>query len=118
MPRRHGNPVTVRPIETGEIIGIQTRAIPEPVKRAVWARDGLCCRYCGYRSQDVTKFQLDHVHPHSLGGLATVDNIVVACGRCNAMKGAQRGWVPLTVKEARQRGCRQWYPPKAVRPAT
>lgn len=109
--RPRNSAVTVRSIETGEVIRIEGRRnIPEPVKRAVWARDGLCCRYCGFWSgEDVTKFELDHVHPVSLGGQNTAANLVVACRRCNRMKGTEAGWTPMSSPDARNvRRTRHW----------
>ena len=96
--------IVVRLIETGEHLrteGKKRSHVPEAVKKFVWARDGLCCRYCGWRNRDSTKFVLDHVHPWSLGGEHSQGNLVVACRRCNARKGKQIGWTPLTVKEAK-----------------
>ena len=42
-----------------------------------------CCAYCG----DVTKtMQKDCVQPLSRGGRYTLENVVPACGSCNASK--------------------------------
>lgn len=50
-------------------------------------RDGYRCQYChdDFPSNLLT---LDHVHPKSLGGLITWENIVAACGPCNNRRGA------------------------------
>lgn len=65
-------------------------------KRAVLARDGHRCAYCGVRATTV-----DHVVPRALGGRDTFENTVAACLRCNNRKGSktltQMGWtLPFT----------------------
>jgi 5-methylcytosine-specific restriction endonuclease McrA len=56
----------------------------------VLERDGMICRYCGrkvhQRRTGPGKLHLDHVTPHSKGGLTTVENIVVSCRKCNLAK--------------------------------
>lgn len=52
---------------------------------AVFARDGMRCRYCG-DSNDMT---IDHVVPRCQGGSDSADNLVVACRRCNGRKGGR-----------------------------
>lgn len=67
-------------------------AIPLAVVRAVWARDGSVCSYCG---TEEGPFHLDHKHPYSRGGGHTVENLCVACVPCNMQK------KDLTVEEWR-----------------
>jgi 5-methylcytosine-specific restriction endonuclease McrA len=50
-------------------------------RRAVFARDGHRCQYCGAQAENI-----DHVIPRSRGGLHTWENVVAACRRCNAAK--------------------------------
>jgi len=52
-------------------------------RRAVFARDGWTCQYCGARSN----LTVDHVIPRSKGGLSSWDNIVASCAPCNRRKG-------------------------------
>ena len=52
-------------------------------RRAVFARDGWACQYCGAR----TSLTVDHVIPRSKGGGSTWDNIVASCAPCNRRKG-------------------------------
>ncbi len=52
-------------------------------RRAVFARDGWTCQYCGSRSN----LTVDHVIPRSKGGLSSWDNIVASCAPCNRRKG-------------------------------
>ena len=51
----------------------------------IFKRDQFTCRYCGRRPPDVV-LEVDHIHPVSLGGLDTEDNLVTACGDCNRGK--------------------------------
>ena len=50
-------------------------------RRAVFARDGWTCQYCGAPAENV-----DHVLPKSRGGRHSWDNVVAACRRCNSKK--------------------------------
>jgi 5-methylcytosine-specific restriction endonuclease McrA len=50
-------------------------------RRAVFARDGHTCQYCGEAAENI-----DHVVPRSRGGTHTWDNVVAACRPCNARK--------------------------------
>jgi len=52
-------------------------------RRAVFARDGWACQYCGSRSN----LTVDHVVPRSKGGISTWENIVASCAPCNRRKG-------------------------------
>lgn len=52
-------------------------------RRAVFARDGWECQYCGSRAQ----LTVDHVIPRSKGGTSTWENIVASCAPCNRRKG-------------------------------
>src|SRR2546421_761052 len=52
-------------------------------RRAVFARDGWTCQYCGSRSN----LTVDHVIPKSKGGSSGWDNIVASCAPCNRRKG-------------------------------
>jgi 5-methylcytosine-specific restriction endonuclease McrA len=50
-------------------------------RRGVFLRDGGICQYCGTRADSI-----DHVVPRSRGGEHVWENVVAACGRCNAHK--------------------------------
>lgn len=50
-------------------------------RRAVFARDGHRCQYCGASAENI-----DHVIPRSKGGAHTWDNVVAACRPCNTRK--------------------------------
>lgn len=50
-------------------------------RRAVFARDGHRCQYCGASAENI-----DHVIPRSKGGRHVWDNVVAACRPCNTRK--------------------------------
>ncbi len=53
-------------------------------RRALFARDGWACVYCGTSGGRLT---LDHVVPRSRGGESIWENVVTACAPCNLRKG-------------------------------
>ena len=53
-------------------------------RRALFARDGWRCVYCGTTSGRLT---LDHVVPRSRGGESSWENVVTSCAPCNLRKG-------------------------------
>ena len=69
-------------------------------RRAVFARDGWTCQYCGARSN----LTVDHVIPRSKGGSSDWDNIVASCAPCNRRKGdllpAQASMIPRRTPRA------------------
>jgi 5-methylcytosine-specific restriction endonuclease McrA len=63
--------------------------VPRTVKRkisrrALFARDGWRCVYCG---QNGGRLTLDHVVPRSRGGDSVWENVVTSCAPCNLRKG-------------------------------
>jgi 5-methylcytosine-specific restriction endonuclease McrA len=61
------------------------RAIQRRIsRRALFARDGWRCVYCGTSSSRLT---LDHVVPRSRGGGSVWENVVTSCAPCNTRKG-------------------------------
>jgi len=61
------------------------RAIKRKIsRRALFARDGWKCVYCGTASGRLT---LDHVVPRSKGGDSVWENVVTSCAPCNLRKG-------------------------------
>lgn len=57
--------------------------VPPVSRREVLRRDNHICQYCG----STRHLTIDHVLPRSKGGPHTWDNVVTACGKCNAAKG-------------------------------
>jgi 5-methylcytosine-specific restriction endonuclease McrA len=53
-------------------------------RRALFARDGWRCMYCGTTGGRLT---LDHVVPRSRGGDSVWENVVTSCAPCNLRKG-------------------------------
>jgi 5-methylcytosine-specific restriction endonuclease McrA len=69
------------------------RAVQRKIsRRALFARDGWRCVYCGTSGGRMT---LDHVVPRSRGGESVWENVVTACAPCNHRKGNR------TLEEAR-----------------
>ncbi len=72
-------------------VRVPFRASVPLTRRAVFARDGGRCVYCGAPATS-----LDHVVPKSRGGPHSWDNVVSACARCNHIKAdrgiAELGW--------------------------
>jgi HNH endonuclease len=56
--------------------------ISDRMKQAVYERDGYRCTRCGSRDD----LAVDHVHPHSKGGTATLANLQTLCKPCNLAK--------------------------------
>jgi hypothetical protein len=64
---------------------LRARAIQRKIsRRALFARDGWRCAYCGTTNGRLT---LDHVVPRSKGGESIWENVVTACAPCNLRKG-------------------------------
>ena len=59
--------------------------VPPVNRREILRRDKYQCQYCDSRK----RLTLDHVIPRSKGGKHTWDNVVIACERCNSLKGAR-----------------------------
>lgn len=83
--------------------------VPQAIKRrisrrALFARDGWRCVYCGTPGGRLT---LDHVVPRSRGGDSVWENVVTACSPCNLRKGDR------TLEEAKMALPR---PPRAPAP--
>ena len=74
-------------------------------RRALFARDGWRCVYCGSSGGRLT---LDHVIPRSRGGDSVWENIVTSCAPCNLRKGDR---LPEEVRMTLPR------PPKPPQPA-
>ena len=73
-------------------------------RRALFARDGWRCVYCGSSGGRLT---LDHVVPRSKGGESIWENVVTACAPCNLRKGD---------RSLEQAGMELRSPPRAPQP--
>lgn len=67
--------------------GIASKKIPIPseIRWTVWERDNFTCKHCGSRKN----LTIDHIHPESKGGKATIENCQTLCKKCNSRKGAR-----------------------------
>jgi len=78
-------------VRLARFVRVPFRATVPLTRKAVFARDGGRCVYCGAAATS-----LDHVVPKSRGGAHSWDNVVSACGRCNHVKAdrgiAELGW--------------------------
>jgi 5-methylcytosine-specific restriction endonuclease McrA len=82
------------------------RAVQRKIsRRALFARDGWRCVYCGTTNGRLT---LDHVVPRSRGGDSVWENVVTSCAPCNLRKGNR------SLEEARMTLVHQPRPPKPV----
>jgi 5-methylcytosine-specific restriction endonuclease McrA len=68
-------------IRLNYFVRVPYRARAALTRRAVFARDGWSCQYCGAPAENV-----DHVIPRSRGGPHSWENVVAACRRCNSRK--------------------------------
>jgi 5-methylcytosine-specific restriction endonuclease McrA len=80
----HAERVTV-PVPTvirlRHYVRVPYRSVVPLSRRAVFARDGHRCQYCGRPAEN-----LDHVQPRSRGGAHVWENVVAACAKCNHRK--------------------------------
>lgn len=73
-------PVVVR---LRRFVRIPYRTSVPLTRRALFARDGNACAYCGKHVRPLT---LDHVIPRAQGGRHRWENVVASCEKCNALK--------------------------------
>ena len=58
--------------------------INEETKRAVRERANYLCEYCHSSERlSASRFTIDHITPKSLGGSDELENLALACRRCN-----------------------------------
>lgn len=57
----------------------------KPTKAAIYRRDNYSCQYCG----STRNLTVDHLVPKSKGGGDTWDNLLLACSKCNTLKGSR-----------------------------
>ena len=75
----------VRPYCGCRVAPVTRAYIPDRLRQAVYNRDGRRCLRCGTTND----LSLDHIHPWSLGGRDTFENLQTLCRRCNSRKGAR-----------------------------
>ena len=74
------HPVVIRLLRYVRVPRFGARRI---TRRALFARDGHRCQYCGEGS----RLTVDHVIPRSRGGPSVWENMITACAPCNLRKG-------------------------------
>lgn len=88
----HANVVVPSVVRLTRFVRVPYRGTIPLSRKAVFARDGGRCVYCGAAATS-----LDHVIPKCRGGPHTWDNVVSACARCNHVKAdrgvAELGWL-------------------------
>lgn len=58
--------------------------IPDSTRQIIRERAGFLCEYCHSSERlSASRFTIDHVIPASLGGSDHIDNLALACRRCN-----------------------------------
>jgi HNH endonuclease len=63
---------------------LQIVSINEAVKQSVRERANYLCEYChSLELLSANRFTIDHIVPRSLGGSDELDNLALACRRCN-----------------------------------
>lgn len=78
-------------VEINSIIAVHERRhasmtrIPPLTNRALFARDGMRCCYCGEKFP-ASRLTRDHVVARARGGRDEWSNLLSACSRCNGMK--------------------------------
>lgn len=75
-------------------------AISKRLRYEILRRDNHTCRYCGGTAPQA-RLTVDHVTPSALGGCDLPDNLVTACGDCNAGKSSMPADAAL-VDDVRQ----------------
>jgi len=77
--------------------------VSDKARRWVQQRAHSLCEYCHspeYLSAD--RFDIDHIQPRSLGGSDDLDNLALACRRCNLRRYNFTQWIdPLTQSSER-----------------
>jgi 5-methylcytosine-specific restriction endonuclease McrA len=71
-----------------EYVPVAKKGVPALSRLNCALRDAFTCGYCGNRFA-VKDLTFDHVVPRSKGGLSTWDNLMMACRKCNCMKGSE-----------------------------
>ncbi len=81
-------------IRLKKYVNVPYKTSKAPTKSAILYRDSHRCVYCGKKADSI-----DHVHPKSLGGEHTWENLVASCKPCNQKKSdrtlKEMGWTMI-----------------------
>jgi hypothetical protein len=57
------------------------------IRKQVRERAAYRCEYChALEEASAAQFEIDHIHPRSLGGSDALENLALACQRCNSYR--------------------------------
>lgn len=80
-------------IDTTQRVGPRPRKPYSYVRRALREilaeRFGPWCVWCGAQFSEANPETLEHLVPRALGGSYVVENLALACDRCNKARGAR-----------------------------
>lgn len=79
------------------------KKVPESLRERVEKRAANRCEYCKTPDELAPqRFAMECIHPHSLGGKLTFDNLALACSGCNSAKyNKTEGIDPVTNEKSR-----------------
>jgi hypothetical protein len=72
----------VKPASAAAAPRVRGRAIPKPLQRFVWERDGGRCAFVsddGHRCESTRQLEIDHIQPIALGGETNPENLRLLC---------------------------------------
>ena len=72
--------------------------VPPELRLRILERDEWTCAYCKCELPRTRKAQVDHIMPHSRGGLTIETNLVACCQRCNGKKRHRMDFSPHIPK--------------------
>jgi len=75
------------------------KKIPAHLRGQIAERDGHRCSYCRSPELVGVPMVIDHVIPQKAGGTTDVNNLALACYRCNEFKGARLNAVDPQTNE-------------------
>ena len=75
------------------------KAIPGHWRRFIAERDGHRCAYCRSPHSVGVGMVIDHIIPLSADGVTEVDNLALACYRCNEFKGGRLSAIDPETRE-------------------
>ncbi|MBD2162586.1 HNH endonuclease [Limnothrix sp. FACHB-1083] len=62
-------------------------SIPKEIRQKVRERASYLCEYChSLEEASAARFEIDHINPRSRGGADDLENLALACQRCNGYR--------------------------------
>ena len=83
--KEKAKPVSERVIRLNNYVSLplSRTAKEKPTKAAIYRRDNQTCQYCG----STRNLTIDHLIPRCRGGADSWENLLLACSKCNTVKG-------------------------------